>query len=213
MPRPSNLLATLIGDVVASRAQPDRRAGQQRVDEALRRAHERHPWIHPATTTAGDEFEATYAGVGAAIGAAMTVRLDLLDEVDLRFGIGFGEVTILGERTPSQDGPAWWSAREAIEDVAARGKRSATRTARMAYRSSDPSAPPPAAIDPALACVDALVGTLDPRSLRLLRGLVDGRSQRELALAEGISTSAVSQRVRADSLTVVTDALQQLTTL
>ena len=42
--------------------------------------------------------------------------------------------------------------------------------------------------------------------MRLLRGVVDGRSQAELAEEEGISPSAVSQRMRKDGLAVVVAA-------
>jgi DNA-binding Lrp family transcriptional regulator len=44
---------------------------------------------------------------------------------------------------------------------------------------------------------------LSERSAMLLRGLVEGRTQRELAEAEGVSASAVSQRVRRDGLGIV----------
>ena len=42
--------------------------------------------------------------------------------------------------------------------------------------------------------------------MRLLRGTVDGRRQAELAEDEGISASAVSQRVRNDGLAVIVAA-------
>ena len=47
---------------------------------------------------------------------------------------------------------------------------------------------------------DEIVGGLSARSLSVLRGLLDGRTQREIADELGISPSAVSQRVRADGL-------------
>ena len=59
------------------------------------------------------------------------------------------------------------------------------------------------AVEAALHCQDHMVGSLSERSGRLLRGLLDGMTQRELAAAEGISPSAVSQRVRADGLAVI----------
>jgi DNA-binding CsgD family transcriptional regulator len=51
-----------------------------------------------------------------------------------------------------------------------------------------------------------MVGSVSQRSLRLLRGTVDGRSQAELADDEGISPSAVSQRMRNDGLAVLVAA-------
>lgn len=209
-------VATLVADVVGSRAHADRRRLHRRLIRVLTDSGERHPWIHAPRVLAGDEFEATYDTVGAAIAAAAAIRLELLPDIDLRCGIGFGEVTMLDDednKDTAQDGPGWWSARSAIEHVEARAARAATGSARMAYRTDDDTAPPVAAVDPALSCLDALVGRLDERSLRLLRGLLDGRSQRDLAAAEEVSTSAISQRVRAGSLVVITDALTRLATL
>src|SRR5690606_39623358 len=50
----------------------------------------------------------------------------------------------------------------------------------------------------------------DERALRLLRGLLAGRTQAELAEDEGISPSAVSQRVRNDGLAVIVAADEML---
>ena len=50
---------------------------------------------------------------------------------------------------------------------------------------------------------DHLVSGLSERSLSVLRGLLVGESQRDLAEALGISPSAVSQRVRADGLAAI----------
>ena len=72
--------------------------------------------------TVGDEFQGTYATLGEAVEAALRVRLALLPEVDTRFGLGRGEVTVLDARRGIEDGPGWWAARAAIEEVD-RGRR------------------------------------------------------------------------------------------
>jgi predicted transcriptional regulator len=55
---------------------------------------------------------------------------------------------------------------------------------------------------------------LSDRSLRLLRGLMDPHTtQSELATLEGISASAVSQRVRADGIGAVLAAHELLRAL
>ena len=56
---------------------------------------------------------------------------------------------------------------------------------------------------------DEIVGGLSDRSLGVLRGLLSGRTQREIAEKEDVSPSAVSQRVRHDGLAalVASDAL------
>jgi DNA-directed RNA polymerase specialized sigma subunit len=52
-------------------------------------------------------------------------------------------------------------------------------------------------------CRDQLLGSIDERSRRLLRGLLAGRTKKELAAVEGISASAVSQRSIRDGLDVL----------
>jgi transcriptional regulator with XRE-family HTH domain len=53
---------------------------------------------------------------------------------------------------------------------------------------------------------DQLVGGLDDRSMLVLRGLLAGATQRDLAAELGVSPSAVSQRVRADGLAALVAA-------
>lgn len=95
--------ATLIGDVVGSRQTADRAALHQRLAEELARVASTAN--DPPAFTVGDEFQGSYPSVGAAIGAALAIRLGIAPDVDVRFGIGWGEVTILDPRTGIQDGP------------------------------------------------------------------------------------------------------------
>jgi hypothetical protein len=127
------------------------------------------------------------------------MRLSLLPEADVRHGVGVGPVEPLDHER--EDGPGWWAARDAIEAAEEGEGRAATRPLRTAYRLADGVAgPDPAAVNAALIGRDALVGRLSERGLSVLRGLLAGRSQREIAEAEGVSTSAISQRVRHDGI-------------
>src|SRR6478672_8453505 len=89
----TSLRATVIGDVVGSRRVSDRPALHRNVAAALRRIAEGS--VDPPAFTVGDEFQGSYPSVGAAIQAALTVRLLLAPEIDVRFGIGWGAVTVL----------------------------------------------------------------------------------------------------------------------
>ena len=223
----------LIGDVVRSRATTDRQALHDALEAALAAADTAVPPVTGLRVTVGDEFQGTYATLGEAVEAALRVRLALLPDVDTRFGLGRGEVTVLDARRGIEDGPGWWAARAAIEEVDEVAGRAATRLARTAFRAAPPGDAlhsgdggvagdggdaadaerpvPPGPADPsehavnaALLCRDHLVGSLSDRSIRLLRGLMDPHTtQRELAAQEGISASAVSQRVRADGVGAV----------
>ena len=98
--------------MVGSRHAADRADLHQRLTAALRAAATTA--IDPPAFTVGDEFQGSYQTVGDAIDAALRMRLAVAPGIDVRFGIGWGEVTVLDEQTRIQDGPAWWAAREAI---------------------------------------------------------------------------------------------------
>lgn len=202
----SSTLATLIGDVVDSRHYADRAALHRTVSDAL--AGVTGGAVRPPAFTVGDEFQGSYRTVGAAIDAALALRLAVGASADIRFGVGWGTVTMLDDHI--EDGPGWWSAREAIEWVAGAQRQPTTATLRTAYRSGVPGGPDPGAVNAALLCRDQLLGSLDARSLRLFRGLLNGTTKKELAELEGISPSAVSQRSVRDGLDTLVLATEYL---
>lgn len=200
-------VATLIGDVVGSREALDRADLHDRLVGALAAVNEEFAPVVPLRVTVGDEYQGSFRSVGAALQAALRLRLLVLPEFDLRHGIGWGATTVLSEDPRVEDGPGWWAAREAIGSVAgARGLKTAYQRAQEADPEADPETsrgPDPAAVNAALVSRDALLAAASPRSWGVLRGLLGGMSQREIAAAEGVSASAVSQRVRRDHLTAL----------
>jgi len=133
--------------------------------------------------------------------------LRLAPRIGVRHGIGWGSVAVLADNPRVEDGPGWWVARDAIESVKADAGRAASRHLRTAYRRApDAEGPDPDPVNAALMCQDQMVGSLSERSLRLLRGAFTGSTQVELAEAENISASAVSQRMRNDGLAVIVAA-------
>ncbi|MCW2760342.1 MAG: hypothetical protein JWR85_543 [Marmoricola sp.] len=208
--RPSPVVATVIGDVVASRTSPDRPALHAALVDLLERANVALGPVVPLRLTVGDEFQGCFSRVGEALHATLWLRSQLAPEADLRHGVGWGGVAVLADSPRVEDGPGWWAAREAIEAVKLDEGRAGTRLRRTAYRRAGEGAategPDPDAVNAALMCRDQMVGSVSERSLRLLRGTLAGRSQAELAEDEGISPSAVSQRVRKDGLAVIVAA-------
>jgi SatD family (SatD) len=203
-------VAAVIGDVVGSRRARDRTALHGRLVDTLNAANASLQPSDPLRVTVGDEFQGHYPSVAAALSAAFSVRMALLPEIDTRFGIGWGEVTVLDAVDGTQDGPAWWAARDAISEVKAMEGQAGFRHARMRYLRGGDVGPDPSAIAAALLCRDHLVGSLDERSQRILRGLMEGQAQTQLADREGISPSAVSQRIRSGGLAVIVAAHEQL---
>src|SRR5690349_22305813 len=204
-------VATVIADVVGSRGFADRRdlhdrlAGRLEELNDLLRTEERSTGadllVTPLWITAGDEYQGAFTTVGAALRAARWLRLALLPEVDVRQGIGWGPVEVLDEDPRIQDGPGWWAARAAVVEVEQDAARAGHRRRRTAYRVAEGcDGPDQAAVNAALVLRDEMVGGLSDRSLGVLRGLLSGRTQREIAEKEDVSPSAVSQRVRHDGL-------------
>jgi hypothetical protein len=200
--------ATLIGDVVGSRRAADRSRLHRTLANALRQVGAGA--IDPPAFTVGDEFQGSYPTVGAAIDAALALRLAVGSEIDVRFGIGWGAVTVLDADAGIQDGPGWWTAREAIQQTAEAQRQPGFTLVRTTFRADGDTRSDSPAINAALICRDHLLGSLDERSLRIVRGLMTGRTKKELAADEGISPSAVSQRASRDGLDLIVLASQYL---
>lgn len=207
---PETSVATVLGDVVGSRGAVDRGALHQGLARLLEVVNADSQPLQPLRVTVGDEYQGCFATVGDALAVTLRLRLATLPDVDIRHGVGWGPVAVLAEEPRIEDGPGWWAARAAIEAVKADATKAALREMRTAYRRAD-GAPAAGGADPdpvnaALMCRDQMVGSLSGRSVNLLRGLLAGRSQGEIAEEEKISASAASQRVRNDGLGVIVAA-------
>ncbi len=168
---------------------------QEQLLAALEIVNARIPAQQDLEPTIGDELQGVYATLHDALYATVLVRLALPEDMDCRFGVGVGEVEIVGSSAYglTQDGQAWWSAREAIDAVKAKGRHYPglrTRIVREGSENGD-------VVNAYLLCRDALVSDFDGRQRRVALGVLDGQKLAQIAEAEGISTSAVSQRHRA----------------
>lgn len=201
-------LATLIGDVVGSRQLADRAGVHRLLNEALRDVAAAA--VDPPAFTVGDEFQGAFTSVGLAIDAALSLRLAVAPDIDIRFGIGWGAVTMLDEVAGIQDGPGWWAAREAIEWTASTQRQPGLALVRTSFRAAAGTRADADAINAALICRDHLLGSLDDRSTRIVKALLKNRTKKDIAAAEGISPSAVSQRAGRDGLDLIVRASEYL---
>ena len=207
-------LVAVLGDVVASRRHPDRERRLTAIGGALGLANRRVGATQPLTPTIGDEFQGLYGDLVSALDATLVVRLALLGEVDVRFGIGSGE--LLGydaARAPfEQDGPAWWAAREAVDMVRdLEQRRERPRGLRTRWIHGGAGGPPSVGpVNAFLLCRDELVAAMDPRDADTLLGLLIDEPLTSIAKRLGVSVSAVSQRAIRGGLYAIRQAHEEL---
>jgi hypothetical protein len=186
----------VICDLVGSRAQASRAEAQRHLLTALAVVNDMVVAEQPLEPTIGDELQGVYADLPSAMLATVLVRLALPETMDCRFGIGVGELEIVGESTYglTQDGPAWWSARRAVDTAKDRSRQlPGLRTCIV----RDDTTEGPDMAQAYLLVRDELVSGFDGRQRRIALGELQGRTLSQLAADEGISPSAVSQRHRA----------------
>lgn len=201
----------MLGDLIDSRRLADRAAAQRELTSALATANDRVAATEPLQPTIGDEFQGRFPTLEAALTATLRVQLVMRSTAAVRFGVGWGHLLVHdAERAPyGQDGPAWWTARAALDEVEHAGRaRGAAPSAATGLRAADDVVDAPtmarlAALRAMLACRDALVAGGDARDARLTLAVLDGVSVTGCAEREGISPSAVSQRLRAGPYALV----------
>lgn len=198
-------VATLIGDVVGSRRAADRAALHAALSSAIDAVNATGVPLSPLHITLGDEFQGIFPDVPRAVAAMLFLRLELLDHTETRYGLGWGPVQRLDESGAVQDGPGWWSARAAIVEAAQLAAKRRTAAVRSRFSDSAGARSTPyvdaagaslaALVNASLRGMDELFGALSDLDARLIRGTAHGRTQAQLAAAEGITQSAVSQRL------------------
>ncbi|RRD29103.1 SatD family protein [Actinomyces bowdenii] len=208
----------VIADIIGSRHLPDRAEAQRAFLAALDRAARGLNLPRPPYASVGDEFQAVASALGDALALTLRAHLLLPPGLELRFGIGQGDVIeVDGARgvagAPIEDGPAWWAARDAIEHAHALQDRG-DRYARTWLRCS-PRVPGgrrgseraegredrglrerEAVVNSLLLLRDHGIARLQLRQRRMMAGLVLGEKQVEIARAERVSQQAVSDLAR-----------------
>lgn len=205
----------VIADIVGSRTAPDRAAIQRAIDDTVIRVERDHPFAEQVLTPVlGDELQGTYPTLEAAMASLLLLRLALPDGIECRYGIGVGTMGLIPSRSGDlAEGPAWWAAREAIESVAADQRRAipGARTRVSAADGEDARAVRLA--NAYLFARDHVVGEMTGRARRLAYGRIGGQTQAQLAEAEGISQSAVSQALAAAGVAALIEGFRQLTSV
>ena len=195
--------AAVIGDVVGSRQVASRSRLQDHLDQALASLNTSLNPIQPMTPTIGDEFQGMFATIDEAIEASFRLRVELMTKVDVRIGIGWGTLrTQDPRRTPfGQDGPCWWRAREALQELA-RTERSnqEPHSLRTVCRTGSSKE---AEYNAILVLRDQLLSAIDDHDATILRMLIGGASQQDAADRLGLNKSSISRRMQRHGLAAI----------
>lgn len=203
----------ITADIIGSRDLRDRAAAQRVIDDAVARVDADLPVAERVLTpTVGDELQGVYPDLASALVAVLLLRLALPDGVDLRFGIGVGEIGSVPSRTGDiAEGPGWWAARQAIDALHAKQVRAMPRARTWIAAAEGAADPASIALANAYAWArDELVSSMSERTRRLAYGRCLGQTQADLARAEGITQSAVSQALNAAGAAAVVEGFRAL---
>lgn len=195
----------LIGDLIASRDSGDRAALHAALTAALEATNEAVEAITPLKVTVGDEFQGAYGRLGDALRATHLVRLALTGTAGVRFGLGFGGVRVLDAERGLEDGPAWWAARDAINEV----ERAARRPGGAALRTGLPALVGPGD-RAAVLLIDGALAKLSDTARTILLTVITGGRRSDVADRLGITPQAVSHHVTTHQLALLGQAMTTL---
>lgn len=213
------MTVAVLADIVGSRRLPDRVAAQRVLDDVIAAVERALPTpirpLRPLRPTTGDEQQAVFATLDAALAFILQLQLALPDGLEFRFGIGIGRIGAVASSSGDlTDGPGWWAARAAIDVVHAKQNRTipSARSWIVAAPEEDSSMHAIVAFANAyLLARDELVGAMNERARRLTSGRLRGLTQRELAQAEGITQPAVSQALSSVGAASIIEGYRALT--
>lgn len=156
----------------------------------------------------GDEFQAVYQDIGTAVAAVTRIRSSIaVQEIEgppvvVRVGFGSGEVIETGGLEDPQSGSAWWSAREALDHVAALRAPSLSWVAGPVGDLG--------VVRGFLTLLDRLIDGWDTIDHMIFLARLDGRTQTVVASMIGSDQSAVSKRINGHGIAAVIDIVAEL---
>jgi len=199
----------IIGDIVASRQLPRRQEVQGRLATLLRRVSQDNPALaSPYTITLGDEFQAVYRQADTLFVDIVTI-LQEVHPVQVRFAVGVGELAtgLNRKQALGMDGPAFHRARAAIEEL----KKSGYFLRLQGAPADESGADPWRLINHSLNLVSHRVDAWSRNRLRILQGLLAGKSVGALEKALRISNVAVYKNINAGALDEVRGLCEDIT--
>lgn len=130
----------VIGDIRNSKELADRNDVQEKLKQVLERINETYMKDISAKfmITLGDEFQGLLCGGNNILNIIMDIQMEMYP-VSIRFGVGVGEITTIinAEMAIGADGPGYYMARDAIEDLRHEELRNKSQSADIKIRIED----------------------------------------------------------------------------
>lgn len=190
-------VVALIGDMVASRNQADRRKGQEMLQAACESLNNRAAefgLLSPLTLTLGDEFQALFNHAEQVWRCVVALEAAMAP-VAIRFALGVGEITteINTQQALGMDGPAFYHARDGIVALKKTGHR-------YTVQGLDSDGSAPLWLQPTLDLVSHQRQKWQANRVHILAGMMAGKPVAEMAESLGISEQAVYANIRDGAL-------------
>ncbi len=180
----------MIADIVDSRSVKERRAFQRGLKQTLKQLSEASPevYLSPLTITLGDEFQAVYGDFSVVLPHMLEI-LQFLAPHKLRVALAYGELTtdINPKAALEMDGPAFNLARDCME-----GLKKRQSTALRIDGLPEDRLP---LINAACSMLANALNDWKPVTLRIARGLQNGKSVQILSEMLGITPRAVHKNI------------------
>ncbi len=193
----------VIGDLVGSKALVERRVLQRKLKKQLERvSREAKGLASPYTLTLGDEFQAVYRGAESVLGDVVMLLAEIHPvRARLALGVGSLSTSINAEQALGMDGPAFHQARAALSALKADG-----RLLRVAGEEVEKWA----LTNHVLNLLSHHIEGWTQNRLRVLAGLLRGRTVKEIEEGLEISRVAVYKNIRAAALDDIAGICQEL---
>lgn len=195
----------IIGDIVNSKQTSNRSSIQERLKQQLNRINHSfaQDFASPFTITKGDEFQALCKPNPYIFLIIDQIQLAFRDEVEIRFGIGLGEIltAIDPKLSIGADGPAYWEAQKAIKFIQDKDDYGSSLVAFSSeYKQID------RVINPLLTSSDFIKATWNSSQTDLFEFLISNKiyqedfKQKPIAEKIKLSQSAFTKRLKSSGI-------------
>lgn len=192
----------VIGDIINSRELYDREETQLKLKNILKSVNKRYRIEIAAkfVITIGDEFQGLLEAPNNLFDIIDYIKMNFYPD-ELRFGIGIGEISTQINRKMAigADGPAYYSARHAIEAVKLNEKKKErSETDIIIYQADNESLAEYNIINSSLSLCRYIENRWTVKQREVIRKLMNTElSQKELANELGLAQSSIQRRIDA----------------